>query len=212
MKRIVNVSDFANVKRLNSGDMARIACNECSGCSECCRTVGDTIILDPYDIYQLEKGLKMNFGELLSSGKIVLRCVDGVIQPNLSLRDKGEGCSFLNTEGRCTIHSFRPGFCRLFPLGRIYDENGAFQYFVQETECPHPNKTKIKIRQWLGIDRLEEYESFIRDFHARLKALQAEMAAEPEREKELNMLFLQNYYLYPYDLNRDFYEQYKSLL
>ncbi|MCQ2496935.1 MAG: YkgJ family cysteine cluster protein [Lachnospiraceae bacterium] len=211
MKRVVNIEDFSDVKRLNSNDLARIACNDCSDCSECCRTVGDTIILDPYDIYQLEKGLKMNFAELLSGGRIVLRVVDGVIQPNLSIRDNGEGCSFLSEQGRCTIHAFRPGFCRLFPLGRIYDENGAFQYFVQENECPHPNKTKVKIRQWLGIERLDEYENYIRDFHAVMKSLQTEMAKAPDREKELNMLFLQKYYLFPYDTDKDFYEQYAGL-
>lgn len=211
MKRVVNIEDFSDVKRLNSNDLARIACNDCSDCSECCRTVGDTIILDPYDIYQLEKGLKMNFAELLSGGRIVLRVVDGVIQPNLSIRDNGEGCSYLSEQGRCTIHAFRPGFCRLFPLGRIYDENGAFQYFVQENECPHPNKTKVKIRQWLGIERLDEYENYIRDFHAVMKSLQTEMAKAPDREKELNMLFLQKYYLFPYDTDKDFYEQYAGL-
>jgi len=211
MKRVVNIEDFSDVKRLNSNDLARIACNDCSDCSECCRTVGDTIILDPYDIYQLEKGLKMNFAELLSGGRIVLRVVDGVIQPNLSIRDNGEGCSFLSEQGRCTIHAFRPGFCRLFPLGRIYDENGAFQYFVQENECPYPNKTKVKIRQWLGIERLDEYENYIRDFHAVMKSLQTEMAKAPDREKELNMLFLQKYYLFPYDTDKDFYEQYAGL-
>ena len=105
MKRIVDAKEFSDLRTFEANDMVRIACNECSDCSKCCRTVGDSIILDPYDIYCLEKGLKTDFTGLLNSGRIELRCVDGLIQPNLKIRDNGAGCSFLNDGGRCGIHS-----------------------------------------------------------------------------------------------------------
>ena len=46
------------------------------------------------------------------------------------MNNEKEACYFLNEEGRCSIHSFRPGICRLFPLGRFYEEEG-FRYFLQ---------------------------------------------------------------------------------
>ena len=210
MKRIVDAKEFSDLRTFEANDMVRIACNECSDCSKCCRTVGDSIILDPYDIYCLEKGLKTDFTGLLNSGRIELRCVDGLIQPNLKIRDNGAGCSFLNDGGRCGIHSFRPGFCRLFPLGRIYDGNGGFRYFVQEDECPHPNKTKIKISQWLGIDDIVRYEKYVTVFHGIIKKFQREIEKTPEREQELNLLFLQKYYLFPFNTDRDFYSQFET--
>ncbi len=210
MKRELDMSEISDGRLYHINDMVRVGCDDCADCSECCRRVGNSIILDPYDIIQLEKVLDCSFEELLSSGKLELRVVDGVIQPNLKLREGGQGCSFLNTEGRCSIHNFRPGFCRLFPLGRLYDEDGSFAYFIQVKECPYANKTKVKVKQWLGIPDIDSYEEFIVSFHRVLKNLQAQLAAHPDREKDLNMLFLQHFYLKPYDLEENIYEALKN--
>ena len=101
-----------------------------------------------------------------------LQIVDSVILPNLKMASGNtEACSFLNPEGRCSIHAFRPGICRLFPLGRFY-ENGSFKYFLQVHECPKPNKTKVKIKKWLDTPNLKTYEKYIADWHFFLKGLQ----------------------------------------
>ena len=73
------------------------------------------MVLDPYDVFRLEEGLGQSFQELLTYG-LELNVVDGVILPNLKMTGDGERCSFLNPEGRCSIHPYRPGFCRMFPL------------------------------------------------------------------------------------------------
>ena len=129
MEREIDLSEISDGKLYTANDMVKISCNDCAGCSECCRIVGDTIILDPYDLYQLKQGSGMGFEELMRD-KIELRVVDGIVQPNLKMRPDGEGCAFLSREGRCTIHNHRPGFCRMFPMGRIYQEDG-FRYFLQ---------------------------------------------------------------------------------
>lgn len=205
MKRELDMSEISDGRLYKLNDLAKVGCNDCANCSECCRKVGNSIILDPYDIINLEKGLHCGFEQLLSTGRIELRVVDGVIQPNLKLREGGQGCSFLNEEGRCSIHNFRPGFCRLFPLGRIYGEDGSFSYFIQVKECPHANKTKVKIKQWLGIPAAESYEKYISSFHAVLKGLQQKLKEQPEREKELNMAFLNHFYLTPYNFEAEVY-------
>lgn len=43
-----------------------------------------------------------------------------------------------------------PGICRLFPLGRIYEENG-FKYFIQVHECKKQERGKVKIKKWLEL-------------------------------------------------------------
>lgn len=34
-------------------DLVRVDCHDCRGCSSCCRDMGDSIKLDPYDAWQL---------------------------------------------------------------------------------------------------------------------------------------------------------------
>ena len=79
-------------------------------------------------------------------------------------------------EGRCSIHAYRPGICRLFPLGRYYEDSaevasgireaGYFRYFLQVHECPMPNKTKVKVGKWVDTPQLEQYEAYIRKWHS----------------------------------------------
>ena len=35
------------------------------------------------------------------------------------MAEDSESCTFLDENGRCSIHPFRPGICRLFPLDAI---------------------------------------------------------------------------------------------
>ena len=138
MLRDIDLSKVSDGKFYTCNDMVKTDCQGCAGCSECCHGMGTSVILDPYDIYQLTTGLSKTFEELLA-GPLELNVVDGIILPNLKMCGENEACAFLNSEGRCSIHAIRPGFCRLFPLGRYY-ENESFRYFLQTHECPKPNK------------------------------------------------------------------------
>ena len=128
MERNVDMTEISDGKRYTSNDLAKLGCGDCSGCSKCCHGMGESITLDPYDIYNLTINLKMTFNELLAES-LGLSVKDMIILPHLNLKTEGEGCLFLDENGRCSIHSFRPGICRLFPLGRIY-ENESFSYFL----------------------------------------------------------------------------------
>lgn len=211
MERDINLDEISDGKLYDANDMVKVGCGDCAGCSACCHGMGDTIVLDPYDIWQLTSHLGCTFEELLSSGRIALHVYEGLILPSLNLTGEDEGCTFLNKEGRCTIHSFRPGICRCFPLGRLY-ENGSFRYFLQLHECRKESRTKMKIRKWLEIPDLRRYEQFICDWHFYIKALQEEARTckEEDRLKALSMQVLQNYYLIPYEAEADFYEQFYS--
>ena len=79
-------------------DMVRISSSACAGCGACCRGMGDTIVLDPYDVWQ----------------------------------------------------SHRPGICRLFPLGRQFDEEKT-SYFIVPEGCVKGGLSKVRIDKWLGI-------------------------------------------------------------
>lgn len=210
MEREIDLKEVSDGKLYTAGDMVKIGCNDCAGCSECCRMVGDTIILDPYDLYQLEQALHTGFEELMTD-KIELRVVDGVVQPNLKIRENGQGCVFLSDEGRCTIHRYRPGFCRMFPMGRIY-EGETFRYFLQVHECPYPGKTKIKLKKWLGIPELSRYEEYIKTWHFFLKQVQEIIRGMENQEmvKSFTMYLLNQFYVNQYDIKADFYSQFEE--
>ncbi len=187
MKRNVDLKEISDGRLYSSGDMVRADCRDCEGCSECCRGMGSSIILDPMDVWRLQKGIKKGFQALLEEGKIELNMADGMILPNLKMDAERESCPFLDGQGRCSIHDCRPGLCRLFPLGRYYEENG-FRYFIQIHECRKQDRGKIKIKKWLGIPNLKAYENYILEWHGFLN--QCEDALETLSEENVRILEL----------------------
>lgn len=212
MERNVRMEDISDGKLYSNNDMVKADTGNCQGCSACCRGMGNSIILDPLDIYQLTTNLHKTTEELLN-GYIELNVVDGIILPNLKMAGQTEACSFLNEEGRCGIHKFRPGICRLFPLGRFY-ENNTFQYFLQIHECKKQNLSKVKVKKWLDIPNIKEYENFIKQWHYFQKDLQQKIRQSTEEGyiKKVSMYILQTFYLKPYRQEESFYNQFEERL
>ena len=210
MKRDIDIKDISDGKLYTANDMVKTDCHDCIGCSDCCRGMGSSILLDPMDIWRLTSNLQTDFNSLLDK-YVELGMVDGLIMPNLKLAGDGESCSFLTAEGRCGIHTFRPGICRLFPLGRIYEENG-FKYFLQIHECAKTDKTKIKVKKWLGIPDIKSYEKFVWDWHDFVnKCEEALVELEEGQQKILTLYLLKTFYqtTYPAD---DFYTEFYQRL
>ena len=65
-------------------DMVRTDCRDCEGCSSCCENMGDSIVLDPYDLYQWYHTYGKDFSELLAEEYIELSVKQGLIRPKLS--------------------------------------------------------------------------------------------------------------------------------
>lgn len=189
-------------------DMVKADCQGCEGCSACCRGMGESIVLTPLDLYRLEAGLSCSFGELLID-RIELNLQDGLILPNLKMRDKDEACVFLDENGRCAVHEIRPDICRLFPLGRFYEE-GGFRYFLQVHECEKKNRMKIKVKKWLNIPELPRHEKYIQVWHDYLKETGETLDANggEETRREVTTRLLKIFYIRSYNKNKDFYEQF----
>lgn len=229
MERNVTMEEISDGKLYGLNDMVKAGCSDCKGCSDCCRGMGNSIVLDPLDCYRLTGGLGKTFEVLLSEKRIELNVVESIILPNLKMSEyktsdmdkpagndmtvkaarRGEACSFLNSEGRCSIHEFRPGICRLFPLGRFY-ENGTFSYFLQIHECSNRNRTKVKVKSWIDTPDTGRYEKFICDWHYFLKDITEFLRHNEEAGllQKVNMYLLNQFFVKGYDHNIDFYEQF----
>lgn len=240
MIRNVNIEDISDGKLYSSGDMVRIGVNDCAGCFKCCTDMGDSIILDPYDTALLVEGTGKSISQLIEEGAVELSFQDGLILPNLRMisghpvlsgtapgQPSGQAetaCFFLNKEGRCSIHEYRPGFCRLFPLGRIYEE-GSFKYFHQIYECAKKPETKVKIKKWLSVSDLARYEAYVQKWHDFTAELRKDLAAEEKKTqtensssqkdnqiRDIQLFVLKLFFMTPYDPGRDFYAQFERRL
>ena len=203
-----------------ANDLVKIGTDECRGCSDCCR-MGPVIVLDPLDVFELNRFLGQSFEELLNE-TIELKVIDGLILPVLKLVPDPKGreeapapdgapeeamvCPYLGGDGRCTIHAFRPGICRLYPLGRNW-ENGDFRYILQVNECTHCNGTKVKVKKWLGIPNLAAYEEFCRAWHELLSSARRLLEGSDPQSRLRNQIcvyLLQQFYLCDWNVD-DFY-------
>ena len=170
------------------------------------------IVGDPLDVWQLIQGRGKSFEQLLDES-VDLHVQDGVILPNLKMAGEKEQCVYLNEKGRCSIHPFRPGICRLFPLGRFY-ENGSFRYFLQIKECSRENRTKQKIRKWIDMPEFGRYETFVADWHFFVRRLQDRLMQQSDMEaaQRINRYILQEFYFRGWDAEQNFYDQFSERL
>lgn len=196
--------------KFRATDLARIAPSGCEGCGECCKGMGDTIHIDPWDVMMLTNNLHMTFMELLDED-FDLRVERGLLLPNLAINDDNPECPFLGQDLLCTIHDFRPGICRLFPLGREFEGN-TVHYILTDGECPK-KKYKVKINKWLGIKDLQKYEAFVALWHAFVKKEQDRMQTTPDLKvrQTRNREFLRIFYMTPYT-EEGFYQEFASRL
>lgn len=206
MKREVNLKDISDGRLYTANDMVKADCRGCQGCSDCCRGMGSSIVLDPMDIRRLCQGLDMDFAGLMDR-YIELNVVDGMILPNLKMCGSEEACAFLDKNGRCSVHAHRPGICRMFPLGRYYEEKG-FRYFLQIHECTKADRGKVKVYKCLDTPDLRAYEQYITDWHRFLLQCEEGMKElDAENSRILNLYVLKIFYQTPYT-GVDFYSQF----
>lgn len=214
MKRNVSLEEISDGRLYGYNDMVKADCHGCKGCHKCCTGMGNSVVLDPYDTWRLQKGLRKTLQELLEEGKLELHVVDGCILPNLVMSGAEEVCGFLDEDGRCSIHAYRPGICRLFPLGRYY-ENGDFRFFLQTGECSETNRSKVKVSKWIDTPGQGRNHDFLCRWHYLLNDMELAVKGQEDSEyaRSLNMSLLTVFYFGQYgDSEEEFYREFENKL
>lgn len=203
-----DLHEISDGKIYGSNDMVRAACGDCAGCHACCEQMGDSIVLDPLDVHRLTLATGENFEALLAHA-FELHVTEGMILPSLKMAGEREQCVFLDEAGRCSIHAMRPGLCRVFPLGRIYEER-QIRYFLQTDACRKPAGSKVKVSRWLDTPELKKYEQFLLSWHGLRRAIQEQLTNvwDEQTAKTANMLILNLFYAKPYEGEQGFYPQF----
>ncbi|WP_054742855.1 YkgJ family cysteine cluster protein [Cellulosilyticum ruminicola] len=208
-RTLENISDG---KLYDIEDMVNADTKGCNGCSACCHNVGDLVALTPFDAYEIKSYLDISFDELIGN-KITLRENNKVLLPYLKMQGEENRCSFLDAQNRCAIHAHRPNICRLFPLGRVY-ENNNFKYFLQVGSCLKPTLSPVKVSEWIGIQHYEANKELILIWHQLIKALAFRLKFvfdEKERQDIQNKL-INAFYRIEVQEGEDFYAAFARVL
>lgn len=209
MNRDVAVEEISDGRRYRSGDLVKVGTNGCRGCSDCCR-MDPLIVLDPWDLYQLQKATGENFSALMDS-RVRLEVIDGLILPVLKM--EGGICTYLGADGRCSVHGARPGICRMYPLGRSWADDVTFCYILQIGECTHPAGTKEKVKRWIGIESLPDWEDFSVKWHKLLREAERLCGGrDASFRRTVCMQILQIMIVPAYEADLDFYGQFEQRL
>ena len=210
MRTINILNEISDGKLYDIEDMVKADTCGCNGCSDCCKDVGDLVVLTPFDIYEMTTYLNTDFDKLLGD-KILLRENNKITLPYLKMQDENKNCSFLDKNGRCTIDLKRPNICRLFPLGRAYQDND-FKYFLQVDNCPKDELKDVKVSQWINIENYNENKKFILEWYKFIKALtfRLKFVRDEKEIAHINEFLLDNFYRVKID--NDFYKSFEELL
>ncbi len=209
MLREGTLEEISDGRLYELNDMVRADCADCVGCSKCCQSdMGESITIDPYDMWMLTRGTGKSFPEMVEH-EIEISLLDGLILPHMNMK---QGCRFLNAEGRCSIHPYRPSICRLFPLGRYY-EKGDFKYFLQVHECEKKNRSKVKVEKWIDIGPIEDHTVFVRKWHNFLVLARKKVgeAKDPHQIRNFMLFILELFYVTDYG-EEDFFPQFDRRL
>ena len=122
-KRTLHIAG-SDAAALESTDPVQLSCGT-AGCSANCCTNGPHIILNPYEISLVCSAAGMSYEDLLD-----LVETDRVNGFPLVMLPREPACPFWTDSG-CRIYGSRPLACRLFPLGRVF-ENGESSFVLPD--------------------------------------------------------------------------------
>ena len=67
MRREVTLEEISDGRLYDANDMVKADCQDCKGCHDCCTGMGDSVLLDPYDVCRMSRGLRIIPEELIGS-------------------------------------------------------------------------------------------------------------------------------------------------
>lgn len=136
----------------------------------CCGNIN--IILTPYDILRIRKGLNLPADEFLLrfTTPVFLEKTD---MPGVKIHlDENGRCPFVTEKG-CTIYEHRPTTCRYYPVGMSFfheaaDEGGVaeeFYFLVKEDHCKgHLEDQVMTIREWRVDQGIDESDAMNKEW------------------------------------------------
>ena len=158
--------------RMHHDYVFQFSCSRGVPCfTQCCQDV--TIILTPYDVLRLKKGLGISSDEFLDQYTVIIS-KDNRLIPMVVLKMNEEDdkkCPFVTEKG-CAVYAHRPWPCRMFPLDM--NDDGTFGFITDSSRCLGLKEDENgPISEWLveqGVPIYDEMNSLFSQVTAPLKA------------------------------------------
>ena len=186
--RLEEIAENYDIMKIGLDDKFRF---HCTMCGRCCRDRHD-ILLSPYDLFRIAVGLDMKPLEVCKRYCHVYVGEASRI-PIVRLLPVGvdERCPFLRGN-RCSVNSFKPNVCALFPLGRAIcysadsTEQNQCDYILQPVNCGDKRKT-YTVREWLAGANIPVEDPIFLGWHRLIADLSSRMLAL-EKVSDLNFM------------------------
>ena len=213
--RLEEIAENYDIMKIGLDDNFRF---HCTMCGRCCRDRHD-ILLSPYDLFRIAVGLDMKPLEVCKRYCHVYVGEASRI-PIVRLLPVGvdERCPFLRGN-RCSVNSFKPNVCALFPLGRAMcysadsTEQNQCDYILQPVNCGDKRKT-YTVREWLAGANIPVEDPIFLGWHRLIADLSSRMLAL-EKVSDLNFMakvveVVFNKLYLSYDLTKGFEGQFNK--
>jgi Fe-S-cluster containining protein len=138
-------------------DVFSFGCHAGLSCfTSCCRDVN--ILLSPYDVIRLKRGLDFSSTELLERHTKTLIAPKAAL-PAVQLKmdeERDLRCPFVGPAG-CSVYGDRPWSCRMYPLDPDGDGD-RYRIIANPSRCHGLEaREKIKLADWFRDQGLEPY-------------------------------------------------------
>lgn len=154
----------ADAQVLTDSDLLQLTCGA-AGCSSTCCKATAPIVLNPYELARVCKATRMSYEDLLD-----VVDTDRAKGFPLVMLPRDPACHFWTATG-CRIYEARPLACRLFPLGRVFENDRSHIVLPEVNRCsglvPTPAKTVAAYLQEqdtaLFIEMADRWIEFVSD-------------------------------------------------
>ncbi len=154
----------ADAQVLTDSDLLQLTCGA-AGCSSTCCKATAPIVLNPYELARVCKATRMSYEDLLD-----VVDTDRAKGFPLVMLPRDPACHFWTATG-CRIYEARPLACRLFPLGRVFENGRSHIVLPEVNRCsglvPAPAKTVAAYLQEqdtaLFIEMADRWIEFVSD-------------------------------------------------
>ncbi len=152
-----------NTPHFGLDDCFSFQCGSHMDCfTKCCQ--GVSILLTPYDVLKLKRGLGINSSEFLDQYTFVMQSKEKKIPAVfLKMSDDKQVCPFVSDKG-CSVYTHRPWACRMYPLGMAEPKNPEqaaqrFYFLLKEDLCHgHGVGAGCTVKEWIAGQNIEPYD------------------------------------------------------
>ncbi|MEZ5359832.1 MAG: YkgJ family cysteine cluster protein [Candidatus Zixiibacteriota bacterium] len=153
---------------LGPNDTFQFSCKKHGDC--CTNRETNPILCTPYDAFKLQTHLGVNSGEFKKYFADLVLASDPefpvMLVSSPKLNEHFDQCVFLDNNN-CRVYEARPLVCRLYPLGRILDNDMTSYFFKVDTDkhCGLGKGPSYTIDEWIKKTNSKSYLDWSEKFY-----------------------------------------------